>query len=71
MEVVLLKVWVYDIKEKTIINTFSDIKKIIKRPIIDNWGEEKFYITLISESGYSESYPIEEVEILTNAYKNL
>lgn len=71
MEVVLLKVWVYDIKEKTIINTFSDIKKIIKRPIIDNWGEEKLYITLISESGYSESYPIEEVEILTNAYKNL
>lgn len=66
-----MKVWVYDIKEKTIINTFSDIKKIIKRPIIDNWGEEKFYITLISESGYSESYPIEEVEILTNAYKNL
>lgn len=66
-----MKVWVYDIKEKTIINTFSDIKKIIKRPIIDNWGEEKLYITLISESGYSESYPIEEVEILTNAYKNL
>lgn len=66
-----MKVWVYDIKEKTIINTFNDIKKIIKRPIIDNWGEEKLYITLISESGYSESYPIEEVEILTNAYKNL